>query len=226
MQVDLSIILFIFNEEEGLEPVLLELLAYLDTVKFSWEIIFIDDGSSDRSLEIARAILPAERTQFARHETNRGIGAALKTGASLAKGEYLSFLPGDGQLPPETLGRLYEAREGADLVCSVYESRRRDGALRKLLSGGVRALIKLAHGVTMESDGPYLIKRALFDPEQLASDSFFLNFEVPIRANAAKLSIRIVDADCRPRLRGASKTANLRTTARVALDLIRLRLRG
>lgn len=225
MPADLSIILFVYNEEAGLEPVLRELLDYLESAPFRAEIVFVDDGSSDQSLALARSILPRERTQFARHETNRGIGAALKTGASIARGKYLSFLPGDGQLPPETLGRLYAAREGADLVCSVYEARRRDGALRKLLSAGVRGLIQLVHGVKMESDGPYLIRRSLFAPEQLESESFFLNFEVPIRAHAAKLEIRVVPADCRPRLHGSSKTANIRTTAKVALDLIRLRLR-
>lgn len=225
MTPDLSIIIFVFNEEAALGPVLRELLHYLESVRFTWEIIFVDDGSSDRSLEIARKILPGERTHFERHMMNRGIGAALKTGRSVAGGRYLSFLPGDGQLPPETLGRLYDAREGADLVCSVYEARRDDGPLRKLLSRGVRALIRLVHGVTIESDGPYLIRRELFDPEQLKADSFFLNFEVPIRASAARFTIRVVPADCRPRVGGASKTANLRTTARVAADLLHLRIR-
>ena len=226
MKPEVSIVLFVFNEEANLERVLTELVEYLDAAPFRWELIFVDDGSADKSLHVARSILPSAKTRFTRHETNRGIGAALKTGAALAEGEYLTFLPGDGQLPPETIGRLFAAREGADLVTSVYESRRKDGPLRKLLSAGVRALIFAVHGVSMESDGPYLIRRTLFDPAQLGSDSFFLNFEVPIRASASKMASRVVPADCRPRLGGRSKTANLKTTARVAPDLIALRFRG
>jgi hypothetical protein len=108
------------------------------------------------------------------------------------------------------------------VVFSVYDDRRDDGSHRKFLSLAVRSMIALAHGVRIRSDGPYMMRRELFDPSQLEADSFFLNFEVPIRAAASKLRTAEVKSDCRPRAHGRSKSANLRTIARVARELIGL----
>lgn len=223
MTPDVSIVIFAWNEAEGLEGFLRELEAFVARAPFSVEVIFVDDGSSDGTGEIAKRVMPS--AIHLRHETNRGIGAALKTGAGAASGAFLTFLPADGQIPPETVATLFSATPEKDVVFSVYDGRRDDGAHRSLLSFGVRALIAILHGVHMRSDGPYMIRRELFDPAQLEADTFFLNFEVPIRATAAKLRTATVPSDCRPRAHGASKSANLRTIARVARDLFALRLR-
>ena len=79
---------------------------------------------------------------------------------------YCSFLPCDGQIAPEDVGKLCDAaeRERVRLVFSVYRARD-DGAHRKVLSAGVRGLILGLFGVTMRSDGPYLFARELFGPD-------------------------------------------------------------
>jgi hypothetical protein len=110
------------------------------------------------------------------------------------------------------------------VVFSVYE-RRDDGLHRTLLSWGVRTLIRGVHGVPMRSDGPYLFRRELFEPEQLAPDSFFLNFEFPIRVVRARLPYETVTISCRPRLAGHSKSASLSRVLDVGRDLVDLRVR-
>jgi hypothetical protein len=109
-----------------------------------------------------------------------------------------------------------------EVVLSVYRARD-DGWHRKLLSGGVRTLILALHGVRLRSDGPYLFRRVLFDPEQLTPDTFFLNFEFPIRALRGKLRVATVEIECVPRRAGSSKSTGLRRIAGVARDLIGLR---
>ena len=104
----------------------------------------------------------------------------------------------------------------------MYEDRD-DGQLRKLLSWGVRALIRLVHGVRLHCDGPYLFRRELFDADILEADSFFLNFEFPIRMLREGCEVSVAQIRCRPRLSGASKTANLATIAKVASNLVGLR---
>jgi dolichol-phosphate mannosyltransferase len=223
---DLSIVVFAYDEEANVGPVLRELRAWLDANEPSSEIIVVDDGSSDRTGEEAERALAGTPHLVLRHPVNRGIGAALKTGVSAARGAWVTFLPADGQIAPEAIGTLRreQARTGADVVLSVYD-RRDDGWDRKVLSFGVRALILAVHGVWLRSDGPYLFRRRLFDPAQLPPDTFFLNFEFPIRALAAGLRVEVVTIACRPRRSGHSKSTQWHRIRGVARDLIDLRMR-
>ena len=162
-EIPLSVIIFAYNEQENLPDVLEELNAWLDHHEPRAEIIFVDDGSTDGTLGTARDCLTGRTARFARHDHNRGIGAALKTAVALTRGEWVTFLPADGQIPPAALGILRtHARNNVhhELVFSIYDGRD-DGALRTFLSFGVRALIWCVHGVRMRSDGPYLFRREI-----------------------------------------------------------------
>src|SRR5690606_11753072 len=128
----------------------------------SAEIIFVDDGSRDGTSAAAARALAGCPHALLRHDSNRGIGAALKTGARAARGDYVTFLPADGQVPPDAIATLRAASDGADLVLSVYDHRD-DGLHRTVLSLGVRALIFALHGIRLRSDGPYLYRRGLLD---------------------------------------------------------------
>jgi glycosyltransferase involved in cell wall biosynthesis len=223
---DLSVIIFAFNEEANIAPVLTELRQWLATHEPSAEIVFVDDGSVDgTSAEAARALAGTPH-QLVRHDTNRGIGAALKTGVRAAQGEWVTFLPADGQIAPDAIGTLRAAAtsERAEVVFSVYDHRN-DGLHRKVLSTGVRALIRLIHGVRMQSDGPYLFRHSHFDADQLVPDTFFLNFEFPIRMLGAEVPATVVTIECRPRRSGHSKSTGLKRIYGVAQDLFELRVR-
>jgi dolichol-phosphate mannosyltransferase len=227
---NLGIVIFAFNESENVRPILEELSRWLDQHEPNSEIVFVDDGSKDDTLDVARSVLlgpgKTRRAVCLRHEVNRGIGAALKTGVMASSAEWVTFLPADGQIEPQAIATLRQAAAvgDVDVVFSVYEDRN-DGLDRKLLSFGVRALITLIHGVRVRSDGPYLFRRELFDPEQLKPDTFFLNFEFPIRTKAAGLPSRTVTIRCRPRRAGFSKSTGLKRVLGVARDLLELRVR-
>jgi dolichol-phosphate mannosyltransferase len=222
----LSIIVFAFDEAENIAAVLSELSGWLAVHEPDAEIVFVDDGSRDDTLARAEQALAGKRAKFVRHERNRGIGAAIKSGVRHAEAPWVTFLPADGQIEPGAIATLRTAaREGgAELVFSTYADRD-DGLHRKLLSRGVRALIFLIHGVRMRSDGPYLFRRELFVPEQLPPDTFFLNFEFPIRELARGTRTANVVIRCRPRRAGVSKSTGLRRIAGVAHDLLDLRIR-
>lgn len=222
----LSLVVFAFNEVDNVPTVLPEIVAWLTARDAPWQLVFVDDGSSDGTLAAARAVLGDDpRCTAFSLGTNRGIGGALKAGVASATQPWVTFLPCDGQIPVEELDHLCAAVEdGVDVVFSVYENRD-DGAHRKLLSAGVRGLIRAVHGVTMRSDGPYLFRRARFDVRQLVPDTFFLNFEFPIRALQAKWSTRTVTIRCVPRRAGVSKSARWKVIYRVARDLVDLKRR-
>jgi dolichol-phosphate mannosyltransferase len=217
-----SVVVFAYDEEENVGPVLDELIAWADGRGLDLEVVFVDDGSRDGTAEAARRALEGRPHRVLRHPTNRGIGAALKTGVRAASRGWVTFMPADGQIPPDAVGTLLDAADEADVVLSVYRLRD-DGVARKVLSAGVRALIAAVHGVRLRSDGPYLFRRALFLPEELRPDTFFLNFEFPIRALRAGLRVRTVEVECRPRRAGVSKSARLGRAVGVARDLLSMR---
>ncbi len=227
MTEGLSLVVFAFNEEESVPHVLPGILAWLRAREHPWELVFVDDGSTDRTLALAREVAGDDpRCRVFSLGANRGIGGALKAGVASATMPWVTFLPCDGQIPVGELEVLLEAarREDAEVVFSVYRDRD-DGALRKVLSAGVRGLIRAVHGVQMRSDGPYLFRRALFSARELEPDSFFLNFEFPIRALRRGVRHAVVTIECVPRQRGVSKSARLKVVWRVARELVALRAR-
>ena len=222
-----SVVVFAFHEAENVPTVLREIHSWLRAKGPQHELIFVDDGSTDGTLAAAREVLAGDphATAFSLG-TNRGIGGALKAGVASATQPWVTFLPCDGQIPPEELDVLLaEAeRSDADVVFSVYRDRD-DGLLRKVFSAGVRGMIRAVHGVTMRSDGPYLFRRELFSARELVPDTFFLNFEFPIRAMQRRVRSSVVTIECVPRRAGQSKSAGWRTVYRVGRDLLDLKRR-
>jgi len=119
----LSVVIPAYNEEDGITAIVERVLAVrpeLAGIGVDLELIVVDDGSADRTAEIV-ATCPGAR--LVRHPTNRGYGAALKTGFNAACGNLLAFLDADGTYPPECFPDLCrEALAGADLVVGSRRS--------------------------------------------------------------------------------------------------------
>ena len=114
----LSIVIPAYNEENGIAEIASRVLSVEPALKEvgvdSLELLVVDDGSKDRTAEVARSI---PGVCLIRHPKNKGYGAALKTGFSRASGELIGFLDADGTYPPEYFPKLCAAAlKGADLV--------------------------------------------------------------------------------------------------------------
>ena len=223
----LSLVVFAYNEEANVASVVGDVLAWLRDRGAPYELLFVDDGSTDGTRAAAQAIAAAEpNCRVLVHDRNMGIGAALKTGVRAASLPWVSFLPCDGQIAGPEIDVLCRAavRDDARAVFSVYRGRD-DGLHRRLFSAGLRALIVGMLGVHLRCEGPYLFRRELFDPDRLPPNSFFLNFEFPIRLLRAGERIPVEVIECRRRRAGISKSTGFRRIAGVARDLADLRLR-
>jgi len=114
----LSVVIPAYNEERGIAEIIQRVLAILPKLPEAGvdrlELIVVDDGSSDRTAEIAESF---PEVRLMRHNPNQGYGAALKTGFSQAAGELIGFLDADGTYPPEYFPQLCRiALTGAELV--------------------------------------------------------------------------------------------------------------
>ncbi len=118
----LSVVIPAYNEEQGIAQIMNRVLAVRENLTKvgvnELELLVIDDGSKDRTAEIARQIAGQNPdVVVVTHEVNKGYGGALKTGFSRARGELIGFLDADGTYPPEYFPQLCQAvLSGADLV--------------------------------------------------------------------------------------------------------------
>jgi glycosyltransferase involved in cell wall biosynthesis len=114
----LSVVIPAYNEEHGIVEIVSRVLAIEPALKKvgvdELELLVVDDGSNDRTAEVAASI---PGLCLIRHRKNRGYGAALKTGFGKASGELIGFLDADGTYPPEYFPQLCQAAlKGTDLV--------------------------------------------------------------------------------------------------------------
>ena len=114
----LSVVIPAYNEEAGITDIAQRVLAIrpglAEVGVESLEVLVVDDGSKDRTADVAEGI---DGIRLIRHNRNRGYGAALKTGFSQAQGEIIGFLDADGTYPPEHFPELCRmALNGSDLV--------------------------------------------------------------------------------------------------------------
>ena len=104
--------LFAWNEVASLRTVADAQLAGLQQLGVPYELLVIDDGSSDGT-SAAADVLAAERphVRVIHHGQNQGLGAVYRTGFAQARGDFVTFFPADGQFPPSNLAALYPLAE-------------------------------------------------------------------------------------------------------------------
>jgi glycosyltransferase involved in cell wall biosynthesis len=220
----LSVVMMAYNELACAATTVGATCQWLDANVQDWELCFVDDGSTDGTGDSIQALADGDpRIRVLRHDRNRGMGAAIRTGYAAATKAWVTQLPADGQVPPETFARFFACLPGPDLVLSVYD-KRGDGLLRTILSGGYATLGRLILGRRSDYTGTMLIRRKLLDGLPIRSDTFLANLEVPLRLIERGATFKVVTFRCSPRIAGQSKVLGLGRIARVATEMLRLRL--
>jgi glycosyltransferase involved in cell wall biosynthesis len=224
-QLDLSIVVPVYNEEENIRILHEGLREALGALDRSYEIIYVDDGSSDRSpqilTELARDAGEVRAILFRR---NFGQTAALQAGIEHSVGDVLVFMDGDLQNDPADIRRLLDTlSEGYDVV-SGWRKDRRDPWTRKLPSKVANALISWVTGVRLHDYGCTLkaYRREVLQYVKLYGE---MHRFIPAVASWAGASITEVPVRHHPRRFGKSKYGISRTL-RVVLDLITVKMLG
>jgi glycosyltransferase involved in cell wall biosynthesis len=217
----LTLVVPFYNERDNLPRVLGDLLTMGRASCARFEILCVDDGSSDGSAEV---VPRAPEVRVVTHPENRGLTAALRTGFQAAASDYVTWVPADGQIPASEVAKILAACDGHDLVLSTYRHRP-DGILRLAMSRGLRLLLWAGVGLTDRVEGTYLFKRALVDELRLVSRSSAgsVAFEIAAKCRRLKKRITSTEIECVPRLSGRSKVANARNIAATLGEIWRIR---
>ena len=222
----LSVVIPVYDEEAALEKVIRDHIYILQTIHDSlrdWEIVCLDDASTDRSLEILKRLSATEtRLKVIRHERNRGIYESFNDLFHSAKGDYIYATASDGQWPAENLVRLLRASLNGnyDLVIGVRKNRREIYSIwRRLLSFLFNWLPMLIFGVrTEDANSIKFGKRELFTI-QLLSNSFFAEVERIIEANRNGKNVGFEPIEFLPRGTGKASGAKWRNIWSTLRDL-------
>lgn len=112
METEITVIIPAYNEEKGIGEVIDKIKDAMENVRAGYEIIVIDDGSTDATA----AIVKEKGVKLIQHPYNKGYGAALKTGVKKAKGNIVLFIDADAQQNADDIPRLLGPMEGYDMV--------------------------------------------------------------------------------------------------------------
>lgn len=222
----LTVAVMTFNEVETLPGTLGEIADAVREAEVSAEILVIDDGSTDGSGVLAREAATRDpRIRVVSHPVNQGLGEVYRTGFLEARGEFLIFLPADGQFPASVIPSFLEAARSTDLVLGTYDLGDHDSAAGRILNRIERALLVACFGSLPELRGIFMLRRSVIDPARLVARgrAWIILLEMLVRATRSGARFVRVTTPLRPRKAGASKVRNWRTIASYLGQILTLR---
>ena len=220
MNPELSVVIPIRNESPNVEPLFVELTEALDRWGRSYEVLAIDDGSTDDSYErLVRCQRRDPRWRIIRFRRNFGQTAAFAAGFRYARGRLIATTDGDLQNDPRDLpDMIRHAEEGHDIVCGWRKNRKDAWLTRRLPSEIANWLISWSTGVKLHDYGCSL---KVFRAEAVKPLKLYGEMHRFLPAIASEMGVAITEVvvNHRPRRHGISKYG-LSRTFRVILDLL------
>ncbi|MDA9101211.1 glycosyltransferase family 2 protein [Omnitrophica bacterium] len=223
----LSVVLPVYNEEDNLRPVVTSIHTYFKRLPIhAFEIIIVNDGSTDRTAEVIEDLkreLPAVKA--VRHPLNRGYGAALTTGFRHASLEYIFFMDADCQFHIRDISKLLGHKDHFDLVIG-YRIKRADSWLRRINAWFYKQFVWLMLGIRFKDlDCAFKLfpKKVLNSLQPLRSHGALINAEFLKKAVLKGYTLKEVPVHHYQRRFGQQSGANLKVIVRMFREYWKLR---
>jgi glycosyltransferase involved in cell wall biosynthesis len=220
----ISVVLPAYNEEAVIAETVQRSARALQQLEISdFEILVIDDGSVDATAARAASVSSdGINVNVVSHPSNRGYGAALRTGFDTATRDAVFLMDSDGQFDPNEISRLL-ALYGADRVVCGYRIRRKDTWLRRVYHKAFFGLVRIGFGATVRDVNCAfkLFPRAV--GQGLHSNGALVSTELLVRARRSGYRLMDVGVHHYPRTTGRATGADVRVVARAFRELWQLR---
>ncbi len=223
----LSVVIPAFNEEPNVAAAVKRVDEVSRTLNLDYEIIVVNDGSRDRTGDVAKGLLgQIPHLKVIEQYPNRGYGGSLKAGFENATKDLIAFIPSDNQFDFGEIRLLLDHLDGAAIVTG-YRADRKDPLIRKFNAFGWNSVVRLLFGyLARDIDcGFKLFRREILNHVTLYSNGAMIDTEFLAGARARGYKIAEVPVTHLPRVAGHPTGANLRVIIRAFRDLFRFRLR-
>ncbi len=220
----ISVFLPSHNEEPNVERVVRGFLAELPRVADDYEVIVVNDGSTDKTGTIAdRLASENSRVRVVHHEKNRGYGGAVISGIRAATQPYVVLADGDGQFDPKEIESLAAYVPEYDVVVGK-RIRRADHLMRRINGRAWTMLVRIVLGIEISDIdcGFKLFKREFLDGMELRAHGAMISTELMARVTGRGAKIKEVGVHHLPRLAGEQSGANFKVIARAFKELFAL----
>ena len=225
---ELSLFFPCHNEEENLLPLVNEALASLSTLATRYEVIIVDDGSTDGTAAVATSLVAAHPgvVRLVRHEVNRGYGGALRSGFAAATMRRIAFTDGDRQFRVADLALLLQvSRERNAPVTVGFRLRRADPLIRRVYAGVYRFANRFWFSLNVRDVdcAMKLFDRSVLTNVAVASNGAFFSAELLIKLRAVGVVVAEVGVPHFPRTAGSASGARLSVVLKAVRDFWSLR---
>lgn len=225
---ELSVFFPAYNEEENLENTVLRAINVLEKIVQKWEIIIVNDGSTDKTGEIAEKLSrEAKRVRVMSHGVNKGYGAAFRSGVYAARYDWIAFTDSDGQFDFSEITKFLDKQRqtDCDLVIGYY-LKRAVPWYRRINTFLWEFFVSILFGLKVRDIdcGFKLFSKKVIDniPHLESERGAFISSEFLIKAKRAGFKIAQVSVHHYPRTSGRATGASIRVILKSFIDLVRL----
>jgi len=211
-----------FNERDYVPLTSAKVCAVLQAITDDYEVILVDDGSTDGSAEIASALARQNpRIRLVSHQSNQGLGRALRTGFGAATRDLVVYTDMDMPFELDLLREILPLMESCDFLFGKRTGPRESGK-RQVLGTGYNVLVRLLFGVDVK-DVNFALKvfrREILKELDLQSQGSFIDAELYLGVIRLKKRVKSVEVAYQPREFGVSSLANWRNIARILREML------
>lgn len=214
-----------YNEESVLVEVIQSLMAYLSSTALSYEVIIVNDGSSDSTKDLLdEHFSPHDQLKIIHNKENGGVGFSFNEALKIATKDYITYYPGDGEFSPSEYNKLFPFLDGEkNIITYTTNSLEIRGIGRTLLSKIYTWMLNTIFGYRFKyynGNSLYLLK----DLRQIdvTAKGFTFTCELILRLGKAGAKFKQVAVELTPRSSGKSKALSPKSVVRVITELIRI----
>jgi glycosyltransferase involved in cell wall biosynthesis len=224
---ELSVFFPTFNEEASIGETVEKTKKILEKVAKNWEIIIVNDGSTDRTGEISNNLAKDTRIKVVTHIENKGYGASLKSGFYNSKYSWIAFTDSDGQFDFNEIVKFIEKQKetNADLVIGYYK-KRQVSKFKIITSRMWELAVMILFGLHVHDIdcGFKLVSKLVIDkiPKLESERGAFISSEFLIKVKKANFKIVEIPVTHYPRTKGKGTGRNIRVIIKSFVDLFRL----
>jgi glycosyltransferase involved in cell wall biosynthesis len=222
--ISLSVVVPALNEEVALNDTIKCMCKALNDSGIDWEIILINDGSTDRTQELTTKWVNNEsRIKAIHHQRPMGVGYCFREGIEISTREAITWLPADGENDPGGLLENLPLLEQVDMVIPFVLNTGIRHWTRRILSKVYLWIINVSFGTRFNyTNGNVIYRREIFKSIKPKSNGFFYQAECLIRGVHAGFTFIAVPVQLRKGLRGRSKALSLKSFSTLAYEFMHL----